>query len=239
MGQESVRVSPLTWEQAVQVAMARLEAEATCREARRQHSDDAFWPLGRGFLEKTFQENRRSLTARHLILACAVQFQRLQKGELPEPNDTPEPGSTGELPSDVVTLPSTEKTPTHSEEVYERGWQKQRKRFLDKLSGVVFDTVMAISLPWLAEVTKAPLVREGEHPDGLGDVNLVFRPSRGGRLLGVSFCNHDPRHLWRRLDRLLAQWQAAKGKALGALVALRSAAERTTDTANERFARLK
>jgi hypothetical protein len=124
--------------------------------------------------------------------------------------------------------------------VFERAWLKQRKKFIDKPSGVLFDTVMAIGLPWLVEVAKMPLVRQGGASEGLGDVNLVFRPAAGaGRPLGISFCNHDPRHLWRRLDRLLAQWQAAKGKALGSLVALRSASERTTDTAKERFTRLK
>jgi hypothetical protein len=99
---------------------------------------------------------------------------------------------------------------------------------------------MAIGLPWLVELTQAPLVRVDEPDHRLGDVNLVFQPhSRGRKPIGVSFCNQEPRSLWRRLDRLLAQWNATKGTALGLLAILRSETERTTDTAERRLGTLK
>ena len=47
----------------------------------------------------------------------------------------------------------------------------------------------------------------------LGDVNLLFRPTgrEPTKPLAISFCNHEPQSLWRRLDRLKKQWEAAKG----------------------------
>ena len=66
----------------------------------------------------------------------------------------------------------------------------------------------------------------------------IYVFNRGAKPVGVSFCNHQPRTLWRRLDRLRAQWEAVKGKDLGVLVVLRSSAEQTTTSSQGRLAAL-
>jgi hypothetical protein len=111
---------------------------------------------------------------------------------------------------------------------------------VESLQGVQFDTVMAIGLPWLVRLNDLPYVCVQDHDHRLADVNLVFQPQGGGQKpVAVSFCNHQPRSLWRRLDRLLAQWEAARGKDLSALVLLRSEAEQTTEASQGRLAALR
>src|SRR5207302_1583925 len=86
------------------------------------------------------------------------------------------------------------------------------------------------------QLSALPYVCAQEPDDHLGDVNLLFHPqSRSDKSVGISFCNHQPRSLWRRLDRLLGQWGAAKGKLLGVLVVLRSVTEQTSGAAQDRL----
>jgi hypothetical protein len=202
-------IPPLSWEQTVQIARSRLDAEPACRVARQLHVSDLDWPLGRPFLERTYQDNRRCLTPRQLILACRAEFDRLQKGYDPPPGDPWE---------EILRL-----------------WERLRTKFIQEVQGIQFDAGMAIGLPWLVQLMQLPYERS-QIDRHLGDVNLVFLPKRQGqKALGISFCNHQPRSLWRRLDRLLSQWEAVKGKVLGRLVVLRSAAEPTTEASQSRL----
>jgi hypothetical protein len=98
---------------------------------------------------------------------------------------------------------------------------------------------MAIGLPWLVEATALPFERSHEVPHNLGDVNLLFRSTgRAKKPLAISLCNHEPQSLWRRLDRIKKQWEAAKGHELGSFVVLRYKDERTTQNAQDRLAGL-
>jgi len=104
-----------------------------------------------------------------------------------------------------------------------------RQQHIAKIQGVLFDTVMAIGIPWLVELTRTPLLRLHDKNARLGDVNLVFQPNkRGEKPIGVSFCNHEPGPLNHRLKRVKKQWEAGRGTDLGTLVVLRFTEERTT-----------
>jgi hypothetical protein len=239
IGQLNTRVPPLTWEQAVQVARSRLDAEPTCRAARQRHPHDLDWPLGGRFLEATFAQNKRSLTPRHLILACRVEFDRLAKGKPPEEPAPPAPAeapSQQPAPRPIVAPAPAVTPPANRAEDFVRVWEKQRRKCLEKPAAIPFDTVMAIGLPWLVKLTEAPFVRLQDTNGRLGDVSLVFQPTaRGRKAIGISLCNQQPQMLWRRLDRVKAQWESAGRRELGALLVLRSADERTTPKANERL----
>lgn len=222
MSQHTVRIAALTWEQCVQIVRFRLHAEPSCRAARQGHASDLDWPLGEPFVRNTFDANHLVITPRHLILACRVEFDRLIKGASPDPPIVPPPPPSPPQPDDFMRL-----------------WDNKRNKYLAKLQGLEFDTIMGIGLPWLVELTDMPLVQAHDTDHRLGDITLVFHPKAARRKpLGLSVCNHEPRVLWRRLDRIHKQWTAAKGTILGTLVLVRSEAERTTETAQARFANL-
>jgi AAA ATPase domain len=248
---EQGSIPPLTWEQSVQIVRSRLDAEPTCRAGRQQHPGDLDWPLVRRFVEETFQASRRSLTPRHLIMACRLEFDRLSKGKrasgavMPQteaPASGPAP-QTASLPSaDTPGLPQSAASEPDALRVEEfsRAWERQRKKLLGRMQGIQFDTVMAIGLPWLVRLNNLAYVRAEDQDHRLGDVNLLFQPfRREDKAVGISFCNHQPRCLWRRLDRLRSQWTTAAGKCLGTLVVLRSEAEPTTQASLDRLAALR
>lgn len=262
IGQDHATIPPLTWEQAVRVVFSRLEADKTCRNARKLHPENRFWPLSESFVEGVYQSHRRSLTPRHLIRACAVEFNRLAKGPAApdpgtaEPDDTQVEIITGKIdkPSKKPSTQDNKTNPaepsstkveklapaTDSGDEFSRMWERQRKKHLERIEGIQFDSLMALALPWLVDLNRLPFVRVQETDRRLGDVNLLFQPeARGKKFLGVSFCNQEPKFLWHRLDRVLAQWQAAKGKRLDTLIVLRSESQRTTKKAEDRLANLK
>jgi hypothetical protein len=249
MSQLITHVPSLDWEQAVQIVRARLDAEPTCRSARQRHPHDLDWPLGLRFLEKTFADNKRSLTPRHLILACRVEFDRLLKGkpvetaapaepELSKPGPTPVSPSRSLLERPAVVTPPPPPRPAEDSRLFQRMWERQRDKYLGKLHALHFDTVMALGIPWLAKQTEVPYVREATQR--FGDVPLVFQPrTQDRKAVGIALCNDQPMTLWRKLDRVCREWQRAKGRELGSLVVLRSEAERTTATAAERLGGLR
>ena len=236
IAQDRASIPPLTWEQSIHVVRSRLEAEPTCRAARMDHADNPDWPLGKAFLEKTFRENKRDLTPRHLIMACRNEFDRLVRRDRAEPRP-PDP-ATPEQPQKAPAGKSPVPSPSRPNAL-DSSWERKRQRQLAKLQGIPFDQVMAIGLPWLVEAIALPFERAHDIDDSLGDVNLLFRPTgRATKALAISFCNHEPQSLWRRLDRIKKQWEAAKGHGLGSFVVLRFKDERTTQNAQARLAGL-
>lgn len=239
VGQFVTRIPALQWEQALRVARARLDAEPGCRAERRLRSADLDWPLGYAFLDETFQANKRALTPRHLILACHCEFDRLQKGQ---PPGGPRPPFVPEPPNDTEVTPTDGQSPPQppAPEQFQRMWERHRDRHLARPQATLFDTVMAIGLPWLVELTEAPYVRTQAIGHRLGDIDLLFAPRASGqRLLGVTLCNHQPHALWRKLDRLLNQWRVARGRDLSSLVVLRSRLERTAEGGERRLGMLR
>jgi hypothetical protein len=257
MGQDRTAIPPLIWEQAVRLTKARLEAEPSCRSARLDYPDNSYWPLNEEFVQKVFETNKRSLTPRHLIRACAVEFERLQNGNAVR-EEAGEEGivsvtktgkkipsasrngkaSKGENGLDITFDPIDDPPPPplSDDKEFVKMWEKQRQKYVKKPQEIKFDKTMAIGLPWLVHLTQVPLVWLQEPEDCPGDVNLLFQSKgRARKLLGVSFCNHEPRALWRRLDRVLAQWTAATGKTLHSLVVLRAVAERTSEASEARL----
>jgi hypothetical protein len=226
IAQQQVEIPYLTWEQSIQIAMARLEGEPACQAARKQHPADTFWPLGRNFLEQLFHRYRRAMTPRHLILACSDEWNRLQAGKPP----------IERKPLDGDSELTTEDEQTRARE-FQFVWEEYRKRYLAKLQGISVDSVLGIALPWLVRLLDFPF---DPVQLSLERINLTYQPrARGTKPIALSYCNHAPTLFWRHLDRLASLWEATKGKQLGFLIALRSETERTTDKAESRLASLR
>lgn len=260
MAQDSTVLPPISWEQTVRLSKARLEAETSCRAARLDYPEQSFWPLSQEFLERVYKENKRSLTPRHLIRACAVEFERLQQGSSVPVADLglsgdglsaakekrtskrtldPRPEPVDISPLGTIKPTDSPSSPPPDDRDFVRMWEKVRQKYLKKPQEIKFDRTLAIALPWLVHLIPVALVWIQEPEDCPGDVNLLFHPkSRGRKRLGISFCNHEPRLLWHRLDRLLRQWSATMGTTLGSLIILRAQSERTTEAAETRLTKL-
>jgi len=224
MAQEHASIPPLSWEQTARVAIARLEGEPTVRAARQAHADDPFWPLGRPFLDGLFKQYKRALTPRHLIQACKDEFDRLQRlGGKPDTKPT----------ANSATPPQNDATRANE---FLRFWEKQRRKNLEKIQSVAVDPALGLGIPWLVRLLDLPF---DALQTALDDVNLAYQPRARGWPVGISFCNQPPSTLWRRLDRLAAQWANARKRSLGALAVVRSAAERTAPGAEKRLETLR
>ena len=201
------------WEPVRRLVAARLDALPEWRAARQAHPDP-LWPVGEPFLRGLLATNPYGLTVRHLVNACRVRVQEALKGD-----GAAKPKPIGQA--------------------FDAHWQKRRDKCLAQPAGSVFDTVLSLGLPWLREAVAAPLDPFHEAPDGLNDVNLLFRPAAGG-LVGVTFCNHEPTPLRWRLQRLRKkQWpDARRSGLLAALVLVRRAGTRDTEHAKGELAQL-
>jgi hypothetical protein len=234
--QFTAQIPALKWEQAVRIVLSRLDAEPTCRPSRQKYFPEKFWPLGEKFVDGVVKDNRLNLTPRHLIKACRDEFARLQKNE----SDT-----APVTPTDSMNVVARRHTPDpETVETLHRklaqNWSKHRKKFLANSLSVQFDTVFKIALPWLAGIADLPIKQLHESNPKLGDVNLVFQTSsKDKKAIGVSLCNHEPTHLWRRLNRLSKQWNGGKSRLLTELVILRSEVARTTPIGEEKLERLR
>lgn len=247
IGQFSATIPTLTWEQSVRIVACRLEASKPCREARQGRPGDPFWPLSQQFVESTFKQNKFILTPRHLIRACAVEFDRVVNNVplagVPPITPPPTPPVTPKSPTDgAEQSPKLSQPVNHTDQAtgdeFQQAWNKRHKK--TKPQAVKFDDVMGIALPWLVEATNRPFRRAHDVHPQFGDVNLIFQPTSHQSLsLGVSFCNQEPRSLRWRLERLQKQWADAKGKILGGLVVLRFAEPKVTEAALERITKLK
>lgn len=151
-----------------------------------------------------------------------VEFEKLQRPSSAKVNEKDRPPE-----------PDTTDNDGH----FARLWEKRRKHHAGRLAAIDFEAVMGNGLRWLATLAAVPLDANPFIDSQLRDVNIVFRPAgKQTSGTGVSFCHHDPRVLWRRLDRLIGQAQAAKAHGLlGRLVVLRPAELGTTPTAKERL----
>jgi hypothetical protein len=237
--QHQTNIPPISWPQAVRVVVSRLEAEPGCREHRLLHRSETYCPLSEQFVVGVYDNHKRSLTPRHLLRACAVEFERLQK---PDRFDTATTEKEPELPGrngNRSALGEEQKITPPPDDDFARVWEKQRRKYVTRPQAIVFDTVMAIGLPWLVKLNGLPLLFHEEKDHRLGDVNLLFHSAGGRKMLGISLCNHQPQPLWHRLDRLLAQWKATKSRVLETLVVLRSSTERTTTAGETRLTSLK
>lgn len=204
MASDQVHFPTLTWEQARRVVLSWLDAEPSCKLARNCHSTNEYWPFEEKFLRSLHKKYQFSLTPRLLILACAQEFERILGHPIgPKPTDLDE------------KLAST--------------WDDARKKYAAKYQGIQFDAALAITLPWLVEITELKWQREPPLP-ALKEANLVFSPagqSAGG--LGICFCNHSPGPLNHRLTpHIMRMWEKAKGQELTSLVLLRSEVEHRT-----------
>ena len=232
MGQVSATIPTLTWEQTVRIVACRLEASKACHDARQLHPGDQFWPLSKAFVESTFQQHKLVLSPRHLILACAVEFDRVVSGG--PPYETGKPVTTTNGAGQGATGKVVQQSDSDE---FLMVWKKRVKRV--KPQAVKFDGLMGIALPWLAELTACPFTRMHEVYPQLGDIDLLFRPTAPGALpVGVSFCNHEPKSLRWRLERVQKQWDGVRGRLLGGVVLLRYSEPKITAAAQERVNKL-
>lgn len=218
MSQFTATIPPLSWEQMVRVVVCRLDAEQSCRPLRALHAPDIYWPLGQKFLDGVFQENRRVMTPRHAIRACAVEFLRQQNGEPSGPGGPPVDGGGEQSGDEFLRL-----------------WEKLRKKLLKSPQSIKFDSVMGIVLPWLVELTGRLLTSAHGTGSQHAEFSLLFQPLHSTKPVGVCFCSQDPRSLWRKQDKLIKLWSEMKGKSLGMIVTLRAADPAPAKGAMERF----
>jgi len=212
LAQRQSNIPTLTWEQSVQIVLARLQADPQIAELRQRQA--TYWPFGEEYLRRIWEKFRHGLTPRHLINLCAEEFNRLQA----------QPGEDGRKSRDSV---------------FARIWERNRHRFLERPASLQFDAMLGLVIPWLVNVHQLPLQRRSGHSDLLGDINLLFAfRERRVLPLGISFCNQEPSYFWRRLDRLIKQWESQRGRLLGKLLLLRANHMRITPGALQRLERL-
>lgn len=249
------------WEDVVQIVTARLHADHECRAERIKHPDQ-LWPFGEAFVRGLYEREHLALTPRHLLKACMVEFERLRRPEPkplevtptppikkePEVSTTkPEPTPAAERPAgrNPSTTDNSKKPPEVHESVpdkeFARLWEKRRQHHATHTGAIDFEVVMGNGLRWLATLATTPLEANPAIDSKLLDINIVFRPA--GTLTprtGISFCHHDARFLWHRLNRLINQAQAAKAYGLlERLVLLRPADFTTTPVAQQRLDKLR
>jgi hypothetical protein len=230
----------LEWEQMLQIVHARIAAEPTCKLERLHHPADSDWPLSRKFLEQLYRENKRVLTPRHVLMACAQEFERLKQPTVQE--TYPDISNPIEQPPVKVDdkSQSEEAVSAQLRNLLQRTWQERVNQAITLPHSIHFESVFGVGLPWIVHLLELPYMRsEGKHP-GIDDVNLVFFSCvKGVKSLGVGLCNDLPTTLWRRLDRLLKQWEANRNRTLGSLHLLRAEDQRTTAASFERFNKLR
>lgn len=212
MCQFSATIPHLTWEQTVRVVMSRADAEPTCRAARAGRPAGDHWPVGTPFLDKLYREHRRVMTPRHVIKACAVEFERLKAG-----------GPVGPAAGDDLA----------------RKLDEARRKFRKAVAGINFDAVLGVALPWLVETAGLPLTRANAVGAEYGDFSLVFTRPALAAPAAVSFCSQEPKSLWHKQDRLLAAWGRMNGKKLGSLAVLRPVDYPMSKGVAERFDRMR
>lgn len=251
MSQTEAAISPLEWEHVVQLFKARLHADPLCRAERAKQAVEQYWPFNEEYLRELYARERLVLTPRHLIIACRVEFDRLQKDAatppLPippkttvEPSPGLKPGPTPVAPKPGTGVPPPPKKP-ESPDLLRQLWDKRRAHHLTHLQALTFDSTMGNGLRWLARITAAPFETSDATDSRIGDVSLVFKPTTpGGKPVGVSFCHQEPQSLWRRLDRLINQAQAAKAhNLLGRLILVRAADPPLSNAASDRVEKIR
>jgi energy-coupling factor transporter ATP-binding protein EcfA2 len=249
MSQSQARLAPLDrWEQVVQVVCARLQSEPLLKAERAKRTGQ-FWPLGDAYLRKLLADNPNTLTPRHLLRACAVEYDRLRKGAVVLPPADAASGQHGQHVPLVPVAPAQASPPVAPppappppppDDRLAKLWAHRRKFHREHLQALNPDTLFGIGLPWLAAATAAPLAPTGVMDPKLPDVSVILRPTAAdGKPVGVALCHQDPRTLWRRLDKLMNQAQAAKAHGLlGRLVLIRPKSAAATAAAQERFDKL-
>ena len=203
---------PLTWEQMLRLVHARINAEPTCRERRGNLPPESDWPLTRPFLERFYRENQLVLTPRHVLMACAEEFERTI--EAPPPNDPP-----------------------NLQNLLAESWNEKVKEVTKKTKCVDFNHVFGITLPWLARLLNLPCRLSEAKFESKKDVDMIFS-WEDRSLTGITLCSDSPHLLWRRLDRLSKQWQENKYPKLTHLHLLRAEEQHTTPKSLERIEKL-
>lgn len=224
IGQEIVTIPPLRLDEAIDVVRARLQTQRPSTSVN--FGNDPLAPIGRRFVEQLHRRHPRSLTPRQLIMACQEEYnRRCSESALAPRLDT----------SALATSGSND----HDHFAYlNETWESRCQTLSRHVTTLAFDSILGITLPWLVQVEKLPLTLCDELPRPYGDINLIFRQSRRPDLWGISFCNHEPMYLWRRLDRLAKQWQNFRDGFLSQMILLRCRTTRTTDKGRERLDRL-
>lgn len=217
LAQQVEQIPPLNADQARQVVEARLEAWKG-----KPFGSDPYFPLGRDFVDSLYQKHRYNLTPRLLIMACQDEFEYRRRVS----NSVGDGLPLGRSPSNLL------------EGLLLNRWEDRCEEFTRRLGDLPFDSVLGVSLPWLAEECHGAFVLCDDLPRPMGDINFVFRKRRASATLGISFCNHPPRSLWRRLDRLLKQWEEHRDRLLSELILLRLKITRTTEQGQRRLDQL-
>jgi AAA domain len=175
-----VALNPLNWDEASRLIVARLNSHPELAAPRASQSDP-LWPLRAGDIQQEIPVG--GISARKLLFKCAELFDAAQLVEI---GPKPEPVSTGEyLEQDV---------------------QRRLARAIGRNKPGQPEQDLAHDLSLLLHLNGHTVARRsaGAPPE----VDLVI--SQGGERIAVSFCNHNTKSLWRRLDKLAAWREGAR-----------------------------
>lgn len=177
MAQVEAEIPPVErLEDAVRLALARLDADPSCRAERAKHGDD--WPFGTAFFQKLYDDNRLALTPRILIRSCRAEFIRLQTGAVPLKVD-PFGDMWKFLRKGFIEKPQS----VSFDNVLTKGLP-----WLAELVGAPVERVQTAD----SSLENVNLLFQ---PAGLGR-----------KLHGISLCNQEPKVLWHRLRSLHKLW---------------------------------
>lgn len=207
LGKHVTSLNPLKWEEAVQLISLRLDSDPQLK-AMRHGQPDVHWPLGKEWLQKTFNAASDGFTPRRLLDACKLQFDK-RKG--------------------VVTPPNT------LDQFLNATWQQKHQQATGSYGNDQFIATLEKGLPWLLELFGGSHAKLPPLSLHLTEMNLVLEIEH--KRLGLCFCN-DPtvhRKLYNRLGRIGKQWETGK---LDRLAILRGKADHTTEKNEEQLTEL-
>jgi len=195
------QLSPLNWDEVVQLINARLRAVPEVAESRAEQTDP-LWPLMESDV-RTCLSDGKSTTPRVLLAHCGRLFEAWQRG-------VQSPEVQGSVP---------DSNPPSLETLLHEAWSAQLSRSLAENQPVQSESILTDALPRLLQLVQAEGQAEGQilRDPLLLDVDLVWQTEL--QTLGLSCCLHENMNsLAARLKRL---HQQCEHKRLTKLVILR------------------
>jgi hypothetical protein len=176
--QKKITLRPIQWDDALKLVAGRLDSSPDLAQLRREHPQDALWPLNPEVLKPLFETTGLCLP-RTLIQACKTHFESLFGDE-------------------VVPRPKLSR-----EDFLQQEYEKNVNEARIAVARQGGDKVLGESLPWLLQNSGfSPLAADAGRSRY---ANLAFRSPTGE--FAVSLCSCRGNELNGRLRRIERYWQ--------------------------------
>jgi hypothetical protein len=180
-------LAPLNFDQAVRLAIARMDTDPDLWELRFGRSNRV-WPLREADVKAWFDsQTGRTAVARKVIAYCRDLFEMA-------------PSAEGAV---VATAPAVPQQIPQREvgDFLRRRWQQRQEEAIRTNKSARTDDIIAQAVPFLVDALQGPWHQEPS--SGIGDVDMLFKSS-DGRHVAVSLCNErNMTSLAARFRRLL------------------------------------